>query len=117
MHALQITCNEAHARRLLSREHLRYARIEGELDGQGVTAVVRTDGSTAIESRLWARADLLVRLGENFDDGRLAASLSSSPLASTLTLMRACDRISALEIAMVGATHFLPPERQGFGTG
>jgi hypothetical protein len=98
--AAERTRRESHARRLASRAHLLYARLHGVVDNSDVCAVVRTDGSIAADEALIQRAHLVVALGETFADGLMAASLSRGPLNAALTLTRACDRVTSLEMAM-----------------
>lgn len=117
MEACTSTCAASQGARLASRRHLVYARIDGKLDGRTVTAVVRRDGTMTVEPVLRSRADLLVGLGESFDNGRLPANLSGGPLAASLTLMRACDIISGLELGIIGKTCFDPLEHDVPGTG
>ena len=99
-------CGRARARRSAGHLDRLYAELEGHLDGQPVHAIVYTDGVTHADSRLLDRADILVRLGELFgDDGQVEASLDHTPLAATLTLMRACDRVTSLRM---GTSHTQP---------
>jgi hypothetical protein len=93
-------CEEARARCLASRPHRLYARLAGEIGSEPVQAVIRTDGTIMADPSLKHRADLLVRLGEVFDEGRLAATASGSPLLSALTLIRACDRVAEFEVTI-----------------
>ena len=64
------------------------------VDGEPVEASLGPAGLACSEN-LFARADLLVRLGDNFEtqDRDLPASLTDSPLQALLTLIRVCDRV------------------------
>lgn len=99
---LAATHRRVTAARLSSRRRTHYARVEGLVDGVVVVAVVRRDGTVTADSRLLDRADLVVKLGDSFDAGRLPASRGGDPLASTLTVARACDRV--LSVAVYGAS-------------
>lgn len=90
------------AARLASRRRTHYARIEGMVGNAPVTGVIRRDGTVSGEPRLLDRVDLVVKLGDSFDSGRLPASKGCDPLASTLTVARACDRV--LAVAVYGAS-------------
>jgi hypothetical protein len=93
-------CRESRASLLASRAHLLYLRLDGQVDGSPVSAIVRTDSSIVADTALLQRAQLVMALGETFDDGRVAASLSAGPLPAALTLLRACDRVNVLEMAI-----------------
>lgn len=95
--------------RLASRPHTRYAVVEGTVDGRSVKAVVRSDGTVAGDGALVDRANLIVALGDSFDGGQVLASLDGSPLAATLTLTRACDRVQSVEMVLPDAV--CPPHR------
>ncbi|MGH9125367.1 MAG: hypothetical protein ACRDZ8_11675 [Acidimicrobiales bacterium] len=86
--------------RLASRAHLLYARVEGVIDGEAEAAVVRTTGEVAASRALLSRVQVVVSIGDSFDNGRIGASLDAGPVASTLTCMRAMDRVDALNLAL-----------------
>ena len=71
------------------------------IDRQVVRAVW-SDGQLCCDRLLGARARLLVDLGAEFssDDPprRYNASLQAPPVAVLLTLIRACDRITVMEV-------------------
>jgi hypothetical protein len=93
------TCDISRQHRLDSRAHLCYLRLTGNVDGRRVRAVVRRDGTLAADTALLDRAALLAAGGETFEDlrgGVIAASLSDGPLACALTLIRACDELTAV---------------------
>lgn len=93
----------ARSRRMASRPRSWFARVEGAVDGHLVTAVVRRDGTLSCDRLLLHRAQLVVALGDAFDEGRLEARLQGGdPLAVTLTLMRACDSVSAVQMVLPG---------------
>jgi hypothetical protein len=94
----EMSSRAALALRLASRSHLIYGRVEGTVDGQPVIGVIRSDARVSGHRRLLKRAELVVAIGETFDDGRLVASLDQDPLTSTLTLARACDWVSSIEL-------------------
>jgi hypothetical protein len=98
--AARRTCEEARLQRFHSRAHLLYVRLEGEVNGQAVTAVVRTDCSIAADRVLLKQAQLVAALKDSFDDGRIVASLSDGPLSAALTLTRACDRVTTMEMPL-----------------
>jgi hypothetical protein len=98
--AAKRSCEEARLRRLRSRAHLLYIRLEGEVNGQEVTAVVRTDCSISADTPLFKQAQLVAALKDSFDEGRIIASLSDGPLSAALTLTRACDRVTAMEMPL-----------------
>lgn len=77
-----------------------FARVSGLVDGAVVAAVVGTDGSVTGDAALLARAGLIVAVGDTFDDGRLPARLGGEPLATTLTLTRACDAVRQVELSV-----------------
>lgn len=103
---LEVT-RSAHQRalavRMASRRHRAYMRLVGVVDGEAVTAVVRDDGGVAADRPLLRRAELLVAMGEAFEAGRIPASLSGGALSSALTLIRSCDQITAVELAVAPA--------------
>ncbi len=75
--------------------------VEGIIDGQVVRACW-ADGRLACDQLLRSRAALLVDLGEEFVSAdpprRFLASLQAPPVAVALTLVRACDRVIAIEL-------------------
>jgi hypothetical protein len=80
---------------------LAWFAVQGEIDQQVVRAVW-TDGQLCCDRLLGARARLLVDLGAEFrsDDPprRYHASLQAPPVAVLLTLIRACDLTTAMEV-------------------
>jgi hypothetical protein len=80
---------------------LAWFAVQGEIDQQVVRAVW-ADGQLACDRLLDVRARLLVDLGVQFrsDDPprRYHASLQAPPVAVLLTLIRACDLTTALEV-------------------
>jgi hypothetical protein len=101
--AARRTCEEARCTRLASRGHLLFVRLEGEVNGQAVRAVVRTDSSISADARLLEQAQLVAALEDTFDDGHIVASLQSGPLTSALTLTRACDRVTTMEMTVLSS--------------
>jgi hypothetical protein len=87
-------------RRLASRAHLLYARLDGTIEGNAVAAVVRTTGEVVAGKELLSRAQIVVSMGDTFDGGRILASLDEGPVTSALTFMRAMDRVDGLELAL-----------------
>jgi hypothetical protein len=87
---------------LASRAHMRFASLCGVVEQTSVNAVVRTDGGMSGDRLLLRRADLVVALGDTFDDGRIAAGSPGSPIATTLTLLRACDRVTNVSLVRRG---------------
>lgn len=79
--------------------------IQGVIDEQVVRAVW-TDGRLSCDRILGARARLLVDLGAEFrsDDPprRYQASLQAPPVAILLTLIRACDLATVMEVDLGG---------------
>jgi hypothetical protein len=75
--------------------------VEGVIEEQVVRAVW-SDGQLTCDRLLGSRAQLLVDLGAEFraDDPprRLAASLQAPPVAVLLTLIRACDLATMIEV-------------------
>lgn len=88
--------------RRASRPRARYALVEGVVDGAPVSAVVRRDGSVSAEPSLLARAQLVVALRDTVDGGRRGATLEDDPLAVTLTIARACDRVRVVRMVVAG---------------
>ena len=84
---------------------LAWFAVQGLIDQQVVRAVW-TDGQVCCDRLLGARARLLVDLGAEFgsDDPprRYHASLQAPPVAVLLTLIRACDRITVIEVDLGG---------------
>ena len=80
---------------------LAWFAVQGEIDQQLVRAVW-ADGQLTCDRLLGARARLLVDLGVQFrsDDPpcRYRASLQAPPVAVLLTLIRACDLITEMEV-------------------
>lgn len=83
---------------LASRPQSCFARIEGVVEEHRVRAVVRRDGTIVGDARLLARADLVVALGDEFADGRRARLDREDPVATSLTLVRACDQVGAVQM-------------------
>jgi hypothetical protein len=99
---------------LLARQRVRRQRRQGQQVGplawfavqgvidQQVVRAVWNDGQLCCDRLLDARARLLVDLGAEFssDDPprRYYASLQAPPVAVLLTLIRACDRITVMEV-------------------
>lgn len=102
----------ARAGRLQSRAHLRYALVVGEVDGHDVRGLVRRDGSVDGDGPLLRRAAVVEALGDAFDDDRIDATVAGAPVAVTLTLMRACDRIHHVDLAGTGPGRPPTAERQ-----
>ena len=103
----ELECTSEHAQqralthRMASRPRSCFARVEGLIDGRAVGAVVRRDGTTTCDPRLLRQAELVVALGDAFDDGRLDARIDGGdPLAVTLILMRACDSVCAVQMVL-----------------
>ncbi|HJU01934.1 MAG TPA: hypothetical protein VJ966_12100 [Actinomycetes bacterium] len=80
---------------------LAWFAVQGVIDQQVVRAVW-TEGKLCCDRLLGARARLLVDLGAEFrsDDPprRYRASLQAPPVAVLLTLIRACDLTTVLEV-------------------
>jgi hypothetical protein len=109
---LQPFVNEVNQRplmhRMTSRSEKAFVSLEGVLDGMEVAAVVRTDASVVGTPSLLRRAGLLVAMGEGFSLGhtgdsqigadQIEASVGNDPVATALTLIRACDWVSRLEL-------------------
>jgi hypothetical protein len=92
------TCRASLQCLMACRPQSRYALIQGEVDREPVQAVVRLNGAVLADPPLLERAQLLVALGDTFDHGRIAASVSDGPTAAALTLIRACNRVHAIEM-------------------
>lgn len=86
------------ASRVASRRGTHYALVDGVVEGRSVSAVVRRDGSVDGDPALVRRARLVVAMGDTFDGDRLSASLGADPLASILTLTRACDETRMIQM-------------------
>jgi hypothetical protein len=75
--------------------------VEGVIDGQPVQARWR-DGRLRCDPALHERALLLVDLGEQLvytdPPRRFTATLHGRPVAVALTLLRACDRVTAFQV-------------------
>ena len=84
--------------RMASRTHTTFALVDGVVEGQRVTAVVRRDGSVDGDRLLIDRARVVVALGDTFDSGRLTASVGVDPLTSVLTVTRACDEARMVQM-------------------
>jgi hypothetical protein len=84
---------------------LAWFAVQGVIDQQVVRAVW-ADGRLCCDRLLKVRARLLVELGAEFssDDPprRYHASLQAPPVAVLLTLIRACDRITVMEVDLGG---------------
>jgi hypothetical protein len=82
-------------------EPLAWFAIQGRIDDQVVRAVW-ADGRLTCDRPLRTRARLLVDLGAEFssDDPprRFVASLQAPPVAVLLTLIRACDLATVIEV-------------------
>jgi hypothetical protein len=80
---------------------LAWFAVQGVIDQQVVRAVWN-DGQLCCDRLLDARARLLVDLGAEFSNDdpprRYYASLKAPPVAVLLTLIRACDRITVMEV-------------------
>jgi hypothetical protein len=80
---------------------LAWFAVQGKIDQQVVRAVW-ADGRLCCDRLLEARARLLVDLGAEFgsDDPprRYRASLQAPPVAVLVTLIRACDLTTAMEV-------------------
>lgn len=80
---------------------LAWFAVEGVLDDQVVRAVW-ADGQLSCDRRLESRARLLVDLGAEFGHEdvprRYRASLQAPPAAVLLTLIRACDLTTTIEV-------------------
>ena len=104
---LAVTVALARRRVLLQRRQgqqvgpLAWFAVEGLIDQQVVRAVW-ADGQLSCDRLLGARARLLVDLGAEFssDDPprRYRASLQAPPVAVLLTLIRACDLTTVMEV-------------------
>jgi hypothetical protein len=79
--------------------------VEGLVDGRAVSARW-SRGRLRCNERLRQRALLLVDLGEELiytdPPRRFAATLEGMPVAIALTLLRACDRVTAFQIDLDG---------------
>jgi hypothetical protein len=80
---------------------LAWFAVQGVLDEQVVRAVW-TDGRLICDRRLESKARLLVELGAELGRGgqsrRFVASLQAPPVAVLLTLIRACDLATVIEV-------------------
>ncbi len=75
--------------------------LDGTIEDCPVHAEWRGDRLIA-DPLLLERAELLVGLGERFlagEPGAFVACLTGSPIVALLTLMRACDRVQAIDLA------------------
>jgi hypothetical protein len=102
---------------LLARERVRRQRRQGQRVGplawfavqgvidQQVVRAVWTEGQLRCDRLLDGRARLVVDMGAEFssDDPprRYLASLQAPPVAVLLTLIRACDLVTAMEVDLV----------------
>ncbi|HLW46006.1 MAG TPA: hypothetical protein VKR78_07295 [Acidimicrobiales bacterium] len=84
--------------RLASRSRARYALVEGIVDGRSTTAIVYCDGTVVGVPALVDRVGLVVSLGDTFGDEEMKASIGRDPLISTLTTVRAYDRVSSIDV-------------------
>jgi hypothetical protein len=104
-HRAQLVLARQRVRRHRRQGHqvgpLAWFAVQGEIDQQVVRAVW-ADGQLTCDRLLDARARLLVDLGEEFrsDDPprRYHASVQAPPVAVLLTLIRACDLTTVLEV-------------------
>jgi hypothetical protein len=75
--------------------------VEGVVDGRPVSARW-SDGRLHCDEPLRERALFLVDLGEELvytdPPRRFAATLTGRPVAIALTLLRACDRVTAFQV-------------------
>jgi hypothetical protein len=76
--------------------------IEGVIEGRPVRAQWRNGRLLHCDQPLYQRALLLTDLGEELvytdPPRRFMATLSGRPVAIALTLLRACDRVSAFQV-------------------
>jgi hypothetical protein len=87
-------------------------RLEGVVAGHPVEAQW-SDAGLVVSEELLTRADLVVRLGEEFahpDGSTITASLSDGPLRALLTVMRACDVVHFASIDLAAED---PPPVEG----
>ena len=86
-------------RSVRTRELVGFA-VEGVVDGERVAAHLH-DGQLECDESLLDRALFLVDLGEELiysnPPRRFKATVSGRPVAVALTLLRACDRVTAFE--------------------
>lgn len=75
-----------------------YAKVEGTVDGVPTTGIIRRDGSISGDRALLERIAVIVAMRDSLAGGTLIADDAGSPLVSTLTATRACDRVVAVEI-------------------
>jgi hypothetical protein len=101
----EIARRDALEARLSSRPPSRYAIIEGVVDGRPSLAVVHRDGSVVAAWTLLRRVELVVSLGDTFDEGRKVASIGRDPLATTLAAARACDSVKSIDLCGARAPH------------
>ena len=79
-------------------------RLEGVVAGQPVVAQWTGDG-LVVSEELLTRADLVVRLREEFAHpcgSIITASLTDGPLRALLTVMRACDVVHFVSLDLAG---------------
>ena len=104
-HASQVCLARQRVARQRRRGHrvgpLAWFGVEGMIEEQ-VVRTVWADGQLTCERLLDSRAQLLVNLGAEFraDDPprRFMASLQDPPMAVMLTLIRACDLATMIEV-------------------
>lgn len=69
-----------------------YARVEVVVEGVPMSALVRRDGTAAVDPPLHRRLELLASLGEVVGTGRRSAE-GDDPLTSVLAILRASDLV------------------------
>jgi hypothetical protein len=87
--------------------------LDGIVDGCSVHAEWREHRLVA-DPLLLERAELLVELQEEFlpgEPGAFTASLTGPPVVALVTLVRACDRVQAVEVMSELRPTTLPDER------
>ena len=99
-HAHEARSTRVAAQRPAQARELVGFTVEGVVDGQQVAAHLK-DGRLECDELLRDRALFLVDFGEELvyskPQRRFKATLSGRPVAVALTLLRACDRVVALE--------------------
>lgn len=68
------------------------------MDGTPTIGIIRRDGSILGDRPLLERVAVVVAMRDSLADGTLVAGDAGSPLVSTLTTTRACDRVDVVEI-------------------
>jgi len=82
-------------------------RLVGIVDGKVVSGRFDRSGLRC-SGDLYARAELVVGLGDSFGDrdgGLVSASLEGTPIQALLTLTRACDQVLELTMALGAGEH------------